>query len=197
MYPAVPRTVPGCVASIAVCAREPESRRRRGYELGQAEVEDLDEPVLRDHQVLGLQIPMDDPGRVSLRQRVGGLRPNREKTLRGERARRQELAQRLSVHELHRDPRTGVRPADVIDRDDVRMVQGRGRARLLLEPREPIRIRGELFGQHLDRHLAAEPCVARPIDLSHSSGAERGDDFKRAQAGARRETHVGGKSNPC
>ena len=138
---------------------------------------------------------MDDPGGMSLRERVGGLRPDREKTLRDERARRKDLAQGFSVHEFHRDPRYGVRSPHVVDRNDVRMVQGRGRARLLLEPREAVRIRGEFFGQHFDRYLAAEPQVARPIDFAHPPGPKKRDDFKRAQSGARRQTHVGGKSS--
>ena len=90
---------------------------------------------------------------------------------------------------------TGVRLADVVDRDDVRMVQGRRRARLLLEPREPVRSAESSCGQHLDRHLAAEPRVPRPIDLAHPAGAKRRDDFERAEASARRETHAGGKSS--
>ena len=42
-----------------------------------------------------------------------------------------------------------------------------------------------LGGQNLDGDVAAEPRVARAIDLAHPAGAERRDDLVRAR-GARR-----------
>ena len=65
------------------------SRSRRAHELGQAEVEDLDEPVPGHHQVLGLQVPVHDPGGMRLRQPVGRLRRDGEQLLQRQRARRQ------------------------------------------------------------------------------------------------------------
>ena len=35
----------------------------------------------------------------------------------------------------------------------------------------------QVLGQHLDRHLAAEPRVAGPVDLAHAARAERPDDL--------------------
>jgi len=45
-------------------------------------------------------------------------------------------------------------------------------------------------GQHFDRHVAAEPRVACPIDLAHAAGAERADDFVRAELRAAVESHL-------
>ena len=43
-------------------------------QLRQAEVEDLDQPVVRDHDVVGLQVAVNDAGAVRLRQALGDLR---------------------------------------------------------------------------------------------------------------------------
>ena len=65
------RLVAGAPSSAA--PRAPP-RRSRLDELGQAEVQDLDEPVLGDHHVLGLQVPVHDARLVRLGQAVGDLR---------------------------------------------------------------------------------------------------------------------------
>ena len=62
---------------------------------------------------------------------------------------------------------------DAVDRGDVRMIQRREQARLALEAREPLGIGGERRRQDLDRDVAAEPGVARAVDLAHAARAER------------------------
>src|SRR5262249_58089252 len=78
---------------------------------------------------------------------------------------------------------------DVVDRDDVGMIESRGGPRLLLEALQPRRIRRQLRRQHLDRHLARETRVPRPVHLSHPPGAQRRQDLVRTEAGARRHGH--------
>ena len=41
-------------------------------------------------------------------------------------------------------------------------------------------------GQHLDRHVALEPRVPRPVDLAHPARAERRDDLVGTEASSRR-----------
>ncbi len=60
---------------------------------------------------------------------------------------------------------------DAVNRGDVGMVERGQDARLALEARQPVGIRGEHRRQHLDRDLAPEPRVARAIDLAHAAGA--------------------------
>ena len=69
------------------------------------------------------------------------------------------------------------------------MVQRRGRARLLLEPREPLPIQSQRLRQDLDRHLAAEPRISRPVDLSHPARTEGRQDLVVAEASAGGECH--------
>ena len=77
--------------------------RLRLQELREAEVEDLDGPVLRDHHVLGLQVPVDDPGRVRLGEAVGHLVRRGRAAAWSTAARMEHLAQRPAVDQLHRD----------------------------------------------------------------------------------------------
>ena len=131
--------------------------RDRFGELREPEVEDLDVAVLRDHQVLGLQIPVDDSGRVRLGEALGDLDAVVEQLFRRQGiARDDELAQRLALDELHRDVEGTVGLADVVDREDVRVVQRRCGARLELETLAAVRIRCRCARKDLDRDLAPE-----------------------------------------
>jgi hypothetical protein len=106
-------------------------------QLGEAEVEDLDVAVLRDHDVVGLEVAVLDPCRVRLGERVGHLHGDLERLARRELPAGQQVAQRAALDQLHRDPGDTRVLADVEHRDDVRVVERGGRARLLLEARAP------------------------------------------------------------
>ena len=151
-------------------------------ELGEAEVEDLEGPVLRDHHVFGLEVPVDDPGRVRLGEAVRELVAQVEQPPRRQGSGAEDLAQRPAVDELHRDVDGVSLSPDVVDRDDVRMVERRGRARLLLEALLAVRVGRELRRQHLDGDLAPQTRVARPVHLSHASGARGARGSRRARA---------------
>jgi hypothetical protein len=71
-------------------------------ELSQAEVDDFRVSLDGDHDVVRLEVPMDDPCRMRFSQPLGGLgedfQPPRHRRLPG-----QKLAQRLAVDEFHGD----------------------------------------------------------------------------------------------
>ena len=50
--------------------------------------------------------------------------------------------------------------------------------------REALHIARELVGQDLDRDIAIEPGIAGTIHVAHAAGAERSNDFVRAEARA-------------
>jgi hypothetical protein len=97
---------------------------------------------------------------------------------------------------LHDEERDGVRAgggalvADVVQRADVRMVQGRDRARFTLEAL------AERAGDRLDRNGAIQPRVDRAIDLAHAAGADLRGDFVDAEARAGGETHGRSDTSP-
>ena len=115
---------------------------------------------------------MDDSGLVRPREPVGDLDGELEEPLHGERAGGEQLAERLALDELHRDVGQRARGADLIDRDDVRMVERRHRARFLLESPDAIRLGGQRLGQDLQRHVPVEPSIVGAIDLTHPAGAQ-------------------------
>jgi hypothetical protein len=56
--------------------------------------------------------------------------------------------------------------------------------------RQPLAICCELHRKHLDCHLATNSRVEGAIDLSHSTGPDKGDEFVRPQADCRAHSHV-------
>ena len=83
---------------------------------------------------------MDDSDAVRLGEPLGDLHGDSDGPADGQRVGCGELAQRLPVHELHGDKGRAVRRSDLVDRDYLGVVQRRGRACLLLEPRETLRV---------------------------------------------------------
>ena len=69
------------------------------------------------------------------------------------------------------------------------MVERRGGAGLLLEALASVRIGSDELGKHLDRDLAAELRVPRPVDLAHASRAQRREDLVGSETGPGRKAH--------
>ena len=71
-----------------------------------------------------------------------------------------------------------------MNRGDVRMVEGGQQLRFALEARNALRIAAERVGKDLDRDVAPELGVARPVDFAHPTHSERGENFVRSEAHA-------------
>ena len=74
--------------------------------------------------------------------------------------------------------------ADVVDRHDVRMVQGAGGLRLVGESLASCRI-GSGAREHLDRHIALQPWIASAIHVTHTARAQGADDVVGTETGGR------------
>jgi hypothetical protein len=76
-------------------------------------------------------------------------------------------AECLAFEQLRDDVRAVRRAAraDIEDRQDVRVVERGGGPRLLLEPRQTVGVGGGFRGDDLDRHLAAQAGITRPVHL--------------------------------
>ena len=81
-----------------------------------------------------------------------------------------------AVHQLHGDERRPVVLVDLVDRDDVRVIEGGGGAGFLDEPAVAIGIGRRLGRQHLDRDRPAEPGVVGGVDNPHAAAANLGVD---------------------
>jgi hypothetical protein len=86
-------------------------------------------------------------------QRVGYLHGEVEKEREAERARREEVVERLTVETLHDEIPMPFVLADVVDRADTRMAQRGDRARFPLEAPQTIRIGRKRSRQDLDRDM--------------------------------------------
>ena len=115
---------------------------------------------------------MDNAAIVRVSQRIGQLHAVADDLLDGQRPLGDPLAERLPVNDFHRDVRAAVRLADVVNRADVRMVQGCGRARLAQQSSPPLRMIGQLFRQDLERDVAAQLRVMGAIHFAHTSSAK-------------------------
>ncbi len=161
-------------------------RRRRGLELGDAEVEDLDGPAGRHEDVLGFQIAVDDAGAVCGRECVRHRRCHLERLRPRQWPAGQAGAQGLALEQLGDEVDVPTLLPDVMDGQNAGMRQRRDGARLTRQPGDGVGIVAQMGREDLDRDVAPEPRVVRTIDLAHAARAEERDDPVRAEGRASR-----------
>ena len=95
-----------------------------------------------------------------------------------------------TLQKLRDDERRAVVLAEVGDRENARVIQGRGGTRLLLEAAQPVGIIGEGLRQDLLlRDFPVQPNVASPVDLAHTARADRRDDLVGSEPGTGGKAH--------
>ena len=72
--------------------------------------------------------------------------------------------------------------ADVVQRTDVGMIQAGDCAGFPLKARQGVGVRRSRGGENFNRDRPAEACVARFVDLAHSTDADQVLDLIRAQS---------------
>ena len=128
---------------------------------------------------------MNDPLLVRGLERVRDLPGHGERFFCRNRPRRDPLRERLALDELENERLDVARFLETVDRRNVGMVQRREDLGLPLEPRQPLGILRHRLWQHLDRHLAVQLPVLRPVHLPHASRAERRQDLVGTETGTR------------
>jgi hypothetical protein len=123
-------------------------------------------------------------------QPLGDLPAVLDRFLRGKRTAGHGFPERLPLEKLHDGVGDAVLVAEVVNRKNVRMRKRRDRQSLALEPRQGIGISGERLRQDLDRYIALELRVSRPVHLTHPACPERRQDFVGAEAGAGEQRHL-------
>ena len=148
-----------------------------GGQFREPEVENLDEAVARDHQILRLQISMDDAGLVGFCQPVRYLGRDWDCSLQRERSGDQQVAQQIALDQLHCNIEIAVDLSQLEDGHYVRVIQSRGRTGLPLKAFQILIIRRQVAGEEFDGNIAAQASVAGAIHLAHAARSERAGNF--------------------
>ena len=159
----------------------------RPRDLGQPEIQHFDEPCGRHHQIRGLHVAMDHTFRVCALECVCHLTADVDDLACRHWLSEQGLRQRVALDVLHGDEADALALTDVINDRNVWMRECRRRSRLLQEARNPVRVRVEPWGQHLQGHASVESPVMGEKHFAHTATPERRDDFVRTQLRAWRE----------
>jgi len=137
-----------------------------------------------------VQIAMDDALPVRRVERLGHLSGDGERLVQREPPFGDAVGQRRSLDQLHDDGADAVGLGQAVDRRDVRMVERGQHLRFALESGQPLAIGRELCGNDLQRDVAVEGGVPRPIHLAHAAGAEPARHLVDAESSAECESHV-------
>ena len=124
---------------------------------------------------------MDDASIVGRFQRLGDLLGDWQGLVERDWSLRDAVGQRRPFDQLQDErPLVASRFSgtflQTVDRRDVGMIQRREHVGLALEPGESVTIVDEGVGEDLQRDIAAELCIRRPIHPAHAAFAEEGDD---------------------
>jgi hypothetical protein len=141
--------------------------------LGQSEIEHFDRSGLRDLDVRGLQIAVDDVLPVRRLERFRDLEGDANGVRQRKRTVDQALGNGRSLHELEHEGRQAIEIFEAVDSRDVRMIQRGEDLRFPGKTHEPIRIVRESRREYLDRDVAIQLHIARAIDLAHATHAEQ------------------------
>ena len=132
--------------------------------------------ALSDEDVGRLDIAMNDAFGVRCIEGVGDFDCHREQHFRFQGAARDAMLQGHSVQKLHGDERMALVLADVMNRANVRVIQGGGSLRFALETSQSLRVFGHFVGQKFQGDEAVQAGVFGFIDHSHAAAAELLDD---------------------
>src|SRR5439155_10839990 len=92
------------------------------------------------------------------------------------------------------DVRERIGRAHLVDRHDVRVIQGRSGTGFPLKAPCPSRVQSERFGQDFQSHVPLEARIPCPVHLSHASDAEPLANLVATQANTR--SNVALRSGP-
>jgi len=153
-------------------------------EFRQAEVENFDEAIFRNHEVARFQVAVSDACFVRLCEALRNLRGDFDCFAQGQGSGEKQFAESVSLHQFHRDVVGGAVLPEFVDRDDIGMVEGRRGTRFSLEALQPIRVSGECRGKNFNGEIAAEASIPCAVDFAHAASAQQRFDLVGAQVGA-------------
>jgi hypothetical protein len=155
---------------------------------GQTEIDNLDLARLRDQDIRGFQIAMNDVALVRMGESARDLHGHAQGDISRRRLMGDDVAEGPAGHVLHHDEAEIAVLGDVVYRADVRMVErGSGPRFCQRAPADVDIVVGCL--ETLDRDRPLQARIEGAIDHAHPSGAEEAFNFVRPEHGARGERH--------
>ena len=125
-----------------------------------------------DKDVGGLDVAMHNAGRVGRVQRVGNFDGQVEQGFSFQWPSRNSALQGQAIEKLHGDKRLVLMLANLVDRANVGMIQGRGGAGFAAKPFQRMRIIGHIFREELERDEAPEFGVFGLVHDAHAPATE-------------------------
>ena len=139
---------------------------------GDAEVRDLDAAVAQHHDVLRLDVAVDDAARMRVAQPFHNLCDEMQRLTPVQTPTPLHiLLERDAVDELH-DDILRLAAADVVDRDDIRVREHCDSLRLVAEAAAEVGVLGKVALEHLDRHEAVQAVALGLVDNGHAAAAD-------------------------
>jgi hypothetical protein len=167
-----------------------------GCAFRQPEIREVDELAGRrsrpdgDQHVAGFDVAMHEPTTVCGVERVRHLAHDRGGALRFERPLGAEERAKVGALDIsHRDVQDPVDLTGLVDRHDVRMLEGGGQPRLANEPLAEALVFGEIRGQDLERDPPFQAQVFGEIHDAHPTAAEHRLDPISGELGTWTEVH--------
>ena len=163
--------------------------------LGESKVEHLHNARSGDLDVGRFQIAVNDAVLVRRFERFGDLMRDVQRLTDRDRPLGDPLGERVAVDELEDERGRAIHDFEPVDGADVGMIQRGQQPRLAVEADAPLGIGREETREDLDRDIAPELAVARPVHLAHAAHAKRGEHFVVREAVPDRQRGTG-RSGP-
>ena len=144
----------------------------RHCNLRQSKIEQFGLPAVRDENVLGFDVPMNDAREMGRIECVGNLQRRFQREFQVKGLAGDAFAKRLTFQHLHGDEGAARVFANLINGADIRMIQRRSGARFALKALQRLRIFSEHIGQEFQCDPPAKAKVFGSIHLAHSSSPE-------------------------
>ncbi len=162
------------------------------------EIEELDVPIGPDHDVIRLDVAVDDLRGVRDGERFRDLTRDVDSAFERKAVGR-ELAEGPPLDQLHRDVAVGPNRAGFVDGDDVGVVERRGQGGLPQEPFDRVFLGAgvghERAPDDFQGNVAPESRVVHSIHFSHAPCTELVEDFIRSDTGPLGKRHGKGPSS--